>query len=421
MFRMIRKLIAVLLCFCILLPLSACGEVGTRRDVLTVCMDAGVNSVFLERNMYDFMYSFRQVTGIEEVELIYLPEQGVERETMIQRIRTELMSGAGPDIFIAKCGSADYALFPYPNKIMNSGFFLPLDDYMENNTEFTVWDRQEQVILEAGRNEEGQQLIPLSYTFKFQVYDKSELDINKPDHPLTFEEALSDPELSALYSSFYNCRNIYMSQGEESHGFSPAYLEYILGTWVDFENEQLLLTEEELFSVVEKTLSLPEDLSIDGTNYHEPLLAAMLPQLAQPFTLLPLYNINGGVTAEVDTFMAINRNTKRAEEAYTFLDFFMREKTLLQSNVAKDIIHELPLFRDAYKEEYPYNGKALIPEAFEEFTEAKEQITEVIFTNELSKDLALMFSECWRASIAGTPFDTIVHETYEQMQRKLRE
>ena len=418
-----RRVIALLLALSMLLTLSACGkaEGSTRRDVLTVCMDYNFGSIDFARYIHDFTSKLKYFTGIEDVELIYLPRQGVERETKLQRLRTEVMSGAGPDIFIVNCGTADYALFPYPEKMMDNGFFLPLDDYIENHAQFTDWDKQEQVILEAGRNDEGQQIIPLDYSFGVQVHLKSSVDLEKPDHPVTFEEALSDPELSALYSSFYNCRNIYMSKGEESHGFSPAYLEHILGEWVDFENEELLLTEEELLSIVETTLSLPEDQSIDGTDYYEPLSAAMLPQLVQPFTPLPLYNRSGGVTAEVDTFTAINRNTKRAEEAYTFLDFFMREKTQMHSNLGRTIAQNLPLFRDAYKEECSYNGRFLISEAFEEFTEAKEQITEVIFTNELSKDLALMSTACWRASVAGAPYDDIIHETYELMQRKIRE
>ena len=108
-------------------------------------MDYNFGSIDFAGHIHDFTSKFKYFTGIEDVQLIYLPRQGVERETKLQRLRTEVMSGAGPDIFIVNCGSADYALFPYPEKMMNSGFFLLLDDYIENHAQFTDWDKQEQV------------------------------------------------------------------------------------------------------------------------------------------------------------------------------------------------------------------------------------------------------------------------------------
>ena len=420
-----KKIVACLLALTLLLTLSACGTEGSirrNRNVLTVCIDAGDNSVFLERDMYDFMYTFRQVTGIEEVEFIYLPKPGVERDTLLQRMRTELMSGAGPDVFIARCGLADNTLFPYPEKIMNNGFFLPLDDYMENNTEYTEWNRQEQVILAAGRNEEGQQLIPLSYSFAVQVHPKSELDIEKPDHPVTFEEALSDPALSALYSEFYNCRSVSeTSDGDEFEGIWSGLAADIMGNPADFENEELTFTEEELLSVMKTIYSLPRDRSALGIHYDEIDQPLLLPNYDQPFTLLPLYTTNGGMCAAIGSFIAINRNTKRAEEAYTFLDFFMREKTQLKSIVFDSVTFGLPLFSDAYKEEYSHFGSSLTAEAFEELTETKEQITDVVFYTELSNDLARLFSDCWEAYKAGAPYEEMVHEAYELMQRKVKE
>lgn len=56
------------------------------------------------------------------------------------------MSGGGPDAFIMSNNYGDEneqksSLFKYPQKSMEMGLFLSLDEYMENNTQFTEWDK----------------------------------------------------------------------------------------------------------------------------------------------------------------------------------------------------------------------------------------------------------------------------------------
>lgn len=207
-------------------------------------------------------------------------------------------------------------LFEFPQKSMENGLFLPLDDYMENHAQFADWDKQEQVILEAGRNDEGQQIIPLDYSFGVQVHPKSSVDLEKPDHPVTFEEALSDPELSELYSVFYNCSSNFMYGGEiNEDSFSPGLACLIMGMPADFEKEELGFTEEELLSVMDTMFSLPKDQGLEGTGtgYKEIIDVGFLPQYDQPFTILPLYTTDGVLHANISSFIAINRNTKRPE------------------------------------------------------------------------------------------------------------
>ena len=35
---------------------------------------------------------------------------------------------------------------------------------MENNTQYTEWDKLQQTVLKAGRNDDGQLIIPIAYT-----------------------------------------------------------------------------------------------------------------------------------------------------------------------------------------------------------------------------------------------------------------
>lgn len=203
----------------------------------------------------------------------------------------------------------------------------------------------------------------------------------------------------------------------------PLYFEYILGKLADFETEELLFTEEELLERVEEVLELRETNNYEDENvFTEQNVGCDTANSLLPTTMLPLYSDDGGIAVTIKNFAAVSRNTKHPEEAYEFLDFFMREKTQLASYVyAAFSFAAVPIYDQAYKEGYPFFHKTLTDEGYAEFAEFKEQITSVNFNNDLVKDLALMITDCWNANKEGLPYEEIVHNAYEQMQRKIKE
>lgn len=84
------------------------------------------------------------------------------------------MSGSGPDVFIMRCDEkaswhTEQALFQIPEQAIESGLFLPLDDYIEN-AQFIEWDKLTPIVMEAGRNEEGQLILPLTYNIPITFF-----------------------------------------------------------------------------------------------------------------------------------------------------------------------------------------------------------------------------------------------------------
>ena len=202
-----KKILAVLWVLALLVPLACCGAQETEnkeeaetssskwevseqeektemiafdkdaeemQDPLVICMDLE----YAGRNRYtdasvivnDFLMTLEQTGGLADVKVEYLPASGAERESMLSRLRVELMAGKGPDVFIVNGRGAlgsgaqeSEALFTMPQKHMETGLFLPLDDYMENHTEYAEWDKFPEGVMAAGRNAEGQQIIPMSY------------------------------------------------------------------------------------------------------------------------------------------------------------------------------------------------------------------------------------------------------------------
>ena len=139
---------------------------------------------------------------------------GTARGAALTRLRTEIMSGEGPDVFLMRytpysgIDGNDYEntdfLFRYPEKAMETGLFLPLDEYIENNAELAEWDKLTQPVLDAGRNEEGLQIIPLNYTFPLLGYPKSEWE-HIPDKKYTWNDMLENPELLPYSLDLANC------------------------------------------------------------------------------------------------------------------------------------------------------------------------------------------------------------------------
>ena len=146
------------------------------KDTLRICVDShfadpesSVDQEYANRKYFQGLAEeIKLECGIEKIAFEILPQEGTKRETRLQRLRTEIMSGSGPDLFIMQTVTASGdgmfykpALFNFPEKNIESGLFLPLDTYMDNNTRFTDWGAQTKAVLDAGRNEEGQLIIPL--------------------------------------------------------------------------------------------------------------------------------------------------------------------------------------------------------------------------------------------------------------------
>ena len=108
----------------------------------------------------------------------------------------------------------------------------------------------------------------------------------------------------------------------------------LFGKLADYKEGKLLFTEEELQTMLKEVCAYtewneyrenrPEDLSIQGLFDFYPNLAASQDEKI----LVGIPNKDGGITAEVGTYIAVNRNTKIPDEAFSFLDLLFRDEIL---------------------------------------------------------------------------------------------
>lgn len=446
----IRRVIAAFsLWFVLVFTLSSCEA---SVSPLRVCVDAdatGNSPYSCETVMQSFLETIELMGGPADVVLEIVPKSGPERETAIDRIRTEIMSGKGPDVFIVPCGdgylSEEPSIFPVPEKTLESGIFLTLDDYIEN-AQFMDWGKQTAVIMEAGRNEFGQQIIPLTYTMPITFFHAADIEGVKPGKETTWEDMLKDKTGILTVAATWD----HVQEGETYFLASEDnYLEYVLGEFADYKEEKLLFTEEELLQRTFEILELEK--AYDAGKYqHVPshfqtlLYPAIFPKpndmhwetpnpdsyrgikVDRAQTMIPIYSDDGGITASITSFAAINANTRRPKDAFYIVDLMMRDGYQQHLDLYENWLagHSSGILvnGDLLQEHFPSGGYWYYTNVnYRELVRVREQITHVRFRGGLAAEFDDMYEECKRADEAGEDIALIVSKYYDKLKQRIAE
>ncbi len=485
MWKKKRKMAVLLsfLSFLLVISCSGCTADTESPKPLWVLLE-GYHPYFPPDN-YDiptrFLYHLEYVTGIsrEDVNVEFLPDEESERAVRLASLRTEIMSGGGPDVFIMRSNpiseeNSKYwqktfwkdslmekeQLFPNIRASMENGLFLPLDEYLPSAQYLNI-DSIHPVVLSAGTTKDGQVLLPITFTFPVAVYEKNKLE--QPDcFPASWQEATSwsDPTVRAAYGGF------------AKNQFSLLFPEL----W-DTSSEKLLFSRGELLQRVKEALKLEQGLSPEQDRIfpvrflHHFEAADMSPGLyydrrwngsvddvewwtatseeqrqsiaEAPQIMQPLYNTEGGVSAGITSYVCVNRNTKRPEDAFRVVDFLF--KTEVQScRGENDVIIEglcrqseyhieffgIPARNDLLKDaKYSFGdhylgqlGVTTSPneELFSEYTALRNEVTHARFYGTLDQELQAMYEACLEAE-NDEEIEKIVSKAYDTMLMILAE
>lgn len=334
-----------------------------------------------------------------------IPTEGAERENAITRIKTEIMAGKGPDLFL--CEQDIYALdgvgyygmssgsdpfFTFPEKAMKNRLFLPLDDYIEN-AEFMEWDKFLPVLVEAGQNEEGQQIIPMSFSFEALYVDREKYGLEDWDRSMSWEEMRESDNPALQYAT-------------------SSRIHSVVGRVMEPGADEPMFTEEELLGYMRDYVGpLPNEpeyyagLYEDDTVYTGAMLRALLPNpditysssdMANMFSMgkdspdyriIPARNVKGGVTANINEFAAINRNARHPDLAFKIVDYVMSTRNQQESSLFESrVMQGMPVHMDIGSEEFPIDKHWYMSEAnFKEYCAARDEITEARFIGPVDK------------------------------------
>ncbi len=412
----------------------------------------------------EFLNTLEQSGGLTDVVIEYVPKHGEDRENMLERIHEEIAYGVGPDVFIVNCGGgASFPrsdvpqLFPFPEKAMEDGVFLPLDEYMENNTVYTEWDKQTQSVLAAGRNYDGQQIIPLTYIFPVLCYSTEDVPEFPAEEDATWMDIVNDPMLSELARPMYDCINIFYDQGMYYPGVTVGYPEYIFGDLANYPEMQLEITEEEIFQRVKEIFELCDRTMGTASNgvekypYALPWLGRDLSENfgvlikepigsdgshesfgnTEPLTLIPIYSDDGGVNASIMSFAAINRNTQKPEEAYMVIDLLMRDVVQRKYTIYSEFLTAggtgISMHEDLMLKETSVGGRGqwyMIPQRYEEVCKIRDRITTANFKTALDTAVYEMVIDCMMVYFdegSDEEVKEVISVYYERMEQLIRE
>lgn len=377
--------------------------------IISLCLDIGG----IRGELGDILQSIPGYGTDFIVDTEILPREGAERENAATRIRTEILAGKGPDFFLCECPRFGFgaggvqALFPFPQQVMGNHLFLPLDDYIAN-AQYMEWEKLFPTVMESGRNEEGQLLLPLAFSFLATLYDPA--DYSPPaDRPTTWDEVIASDDPAIKFT------------GRNS-------LADIMGNLADYEKDVPAFTEEELLARTKEYFNLrnwrltegeaaapPHEYidfcgevnwteQLDENSYGLPFMGEESPD----YIIMPYYNISGGITSNVAAFGAINRNAEHPDEAFRVLDRLLAKDTQLGSQFYQGLIG-MPVYQDACSEESPLKREGknwFMSEAnFQSYQELLEQINVVNYPGPI--DSALY-------EIHRSPEDKISEEVHRQ-------
>lgn len=401
---------------------SGCGaDVEEDAAPLRVCVDS-----YQLSKMKSLAEAWQVIEGGTEVEFIELPAEGDDAELTLSSLRTELMAGKGPDLFWLTCRLPETVgsysgLFTNMEKTLESDLFLPLDEYLENAKYVNVEDWN-QTILSAGKTEAGQVVLPLYYRLPAYAFKSS--DLPAQEVPDTWE---------ALMAS----ENPVLKRALRQKLF--LHFTYSFDTLADVQTGKLAFTREELTASLDEYSSFEAEANAlsEQSGFGEPVAGGWLDSefltrgigsaVDEELTYVSIPNRAGGITAMVNLFAAINRNSALPDEAFSFLDFILsdeiassvgftvNEKRYGSGGIPTPDSEGIFVNQKIFMEANCRNDKAR--EAFETLT---GRIDSVRFYGELDRDLYdLAFY------YGGTPDPSerehMVTASYEDMEMKLAE
>lgn len=403
---------------------AAEGE-DAEKPTLTVLCD------FPERNPGgDIREALLGIPGMSGYELTmeYVPSSEPDRANYITRTNVELMSGKGADVFLvdgymgAMLANVNGSLFNYPQKLMENRIFLPLDEYMEN-AQFTDFDTLLTIVMDAGKNGEGQQILPLTYIITASTCLKEEYELPSP-LPDTHDEMIAsgNPLLDVM-----------------ARPLSDNMLMY-LGNPADFVGEELNFTEDELFDLAMEyyeRIQTSRAGGYDSLNGHEwengvrmsvggvmDSYVFATPAQADELMVIAGPNKTGGVTAGIGSYGAVNRNTEHPDMAFTVLDKLLSQNNQ-RSNEMYYLLQGMPMDTEIGDEENRFiygNSWFMNDWNFEQYTQARDRIDAVKFFTPLDREAESTLGEACRAEDATE--DSIrraVHSAYTTMKMMLAE
>lgn len=405
-----KIILLMLMIFLILITCAGCRE---QEKKLTICIDS-----FYKDSVKDIIEMWQNLNKGIKVELIVIPEKTDEAQIKITEIRTAIMSGEGPDIFILHTYhpnviDAPPILFDNVEKAMYSEVFLPLDRYIDQ-AQYMHADAFNPVILDSGRTDEGQLVLPIYYGY----FAGAILNDNDIDLPYSWDELVNNKDSDVEI---------------DIPSFSLRFFD-VFGSYADYKSCTFLYSEDELLNRVQEAILYDNNRFQHERNDDSVtagLVSDILYQLDDQadvqYKLYGIPSVEGGFTANILMYAAINRNTRLPSEAFSILDILFSDEVMMDVGfIVDDKIYGKSIFSPIYldgilaHEEGFNNAIKLFGKNVPSFNDINNNITNVRYYSNLDKDFLDIYTKC-SSTENEEEQRQIVNQIYNRMQMKLAE
>lgn len=305
----------------IFLAVSCKSNNTTKAETITICTEERVK--YIVQDMIRYFNDARETPV--DFQVTYIPENETERAGVCKRLRTELMTGKGTDIYILSeykrnggiSEAEETLLLPDANKTLDSGVFKDVSKYTEDDESFQKCFAP---VMEAGAVEGKQYILPFSFDTRLL---KSIKEMNADS--LTLED----------------CRKplTQLLKEEKLQEMNPyEFLDVI--TWIgnsfDYQEGKIFFSKDDIIQVLEYATAdgghydsdfITTCWSVPGAYESLHSFESYLDELQETeYGYLPMVTIDGRPAAKILSYGAIGRTCKNPELAYDFLRLFWQDK-----------------------------------------------------------------------------------------------
>ncbi len=293
------------------------------------------------------------------IELEMLPSAPEEREARLEELRTEIMSGGGPDIYLLQ-GSGNDALFSDATQAMRNGLFYDINTLYESDDGLGK-EALVTAVMNAGAIGNARYILPLRYNFPMVYTTEAALkaaglDVEKISTGVNILydtlAATGDPDWTRYswpwyYNSSlcvfpniidYETQTVSLSTGEvmeylqRIQALSNAGITYPMSSSWDIYASLSQYPLNDGIVEFQKGSGFSEAFLYVG-GLDEALDVAIVTQaLDMELIMFPLRSVDGSLVANVTYWGAVGAGCEYPEVAYDFLRLLLMEDTQWEFN-----------------------------------------------------------------------------------------
>ena len=330
---------------------------GTEHITLRILTEGSANGVNFNTKYIDLL--IRQAATDFEIkhenvtlEIEQIPLEAESREVALSRLRTEIIAGDGPDIYYLPTRAIqtlsvgfeevlDDPLFPDVSQAMRNGLFYDISAFYDADTTLEK-DCLVPGVMDAGVLDDGRYVLPLRYNYPVAYVDLDAL------HAAGYDESIFSSGVIHLLNTVVQ-EDMIANDVQPPDYISQAVLNFFPDA-IDYENQRILVTREELADFMESYQAYKEDNKgyyfvsppeyiLDGRHWaqygafiHFDNIENAIQQAkvaksrGMNLGMFPITATDGRLVADVTFFGAVGAECAHPEIAYEFLSTCLSEK-----------------------------------------------------------------------------------------------